>query len=353
MYDIYLKYFKGFRFESPWFLLFLIPLVLFIIISVKRGIPTLTIPWIKPFIVSKHKKKFKKTSIPFVLYCIAAFLLVFALARPQQGIEQLKQRTEGIDIMLALDLSGSMQGIDIPKEISSQEVNSKLQSGEIKKRIDYAKEEIEKFIEKRPNDRIGLIAFAPKPYVACPPTLDHAWLVSHLRNVDAGIIGDSTNIAAPITSAISRLKDLDSKRKVLVLFTDGQNNVNDRVSPLQAAQLAKKYDIVIYTVGIGSNNAYVLQSNMFGQQQLFPLYDQFDEKLLKDIAKETDGKYYEAANAEGLNEVMDQIDKLEKTTSELPRFIDYSEFGPKIILLALILFILGFIGENTIFLILP
>ena len=336
---------KGFRFESPWLLLLIIPLLILFILALIRKVPSLSIPWIKPFLLSKTKRKFKKNSIPIVLYFIAAFFMIIALARPQQGLEQLKQRAKGIDIMLALDLSGSMKAIDIPRNLSQAEIAKQIQNGQLKERIGYAKNEIKNFIEKRPNDRIGLVVFAPLPYVACPPTLDHAWLMMHLSKVDAGMIGDATNIAAPITSAVNRLKDLKSKRKVLIFFTDGANNVEDRISPLQAAKLAKMYNVIIYTVGIGSQNAYVLQNTPFGSQ-FIPVMGQFDDKLMKDIAKITDGKYYSVESKKGLQDVLNKIDKLEKTTVETPLFIDYAEQGPKLLIIALLFFIMGLITDN-------
>ena len=343
---------KGFRFESPWFLLLLIPLILLFVFSLIRKKPSLSVPWIKPFILLKANKKINKNSIPTILYFIAAIIMIIALARPQQGLEQLKRRAQGIDIMLALDLSGSMKAIDVPGNLSQNEIARKIQNGELKDRITYAKEEIKKFIKKRPNDRIGLVVFAPRPYVACPPTLDHSWLLLHLNQVDAGIIGDSTNIAAPITSAVNRLKDTKSKRKVLVFFTDGENNVDDRITPLQAAKLAKMYNVIVYTVGIGSPTAYVLQNTMFGSQFL-PVIGQFDDSLMKEIAKMTEGKYYSVGDEKGLKVALDKIDKLEKTTVESPIFIDYSELGPRLLILALMFFLLGLVSDNLIFVRIP
>ena len=344
--------FKGFRFEAPWFLLFLVPLVLLFVWSLTRKSPSVSIPWIKPFLFSKTKHKLKKTNIAVILYFLAAILMIIALSRPQKGVERLKQRAKGIDIMLALDLSGSMKAMDIPQNLTRYQIQKQLENGQIKERIAYAKDEIRKFIEKRPNDRIGLVAFAPLPYVACPPTLDHTWLLLHLNEVDAGIIGDATNIAGPIASAVSRLKGAKSKRKVLVLFTDGRNNVEDRISPLQAAKLAKIYNVIIYTVGIGSQNAYVLQHTMVGSQFL-PVLGQFDEKLMKDIAKETLGQYYSVKNAKGLQAVLNKINKLEKTTVETPIFVDYSELGPKLLLAALVFMLIGMICDNLLFVKIP
>ncbi|HJO94225.1 MAG TPA: VWA domain-containing protein [Victivallales bacterium] len=348
----YYSLFKGFRFESPWYLLLIIPLILLIIFSIVRKKPALTIPWMKPFLGKKKRKGFNRTYIPLIIYSLASLLLIFALSRPQKGIEELIQRSEGIDIILALDLSGSMKAIDISKDLSSAQIRNDLKSGKLKERISYAKDEIKRFIKKRPNDRIGLVVFAPKSYMACPPTLDHSLLLADLDNVNAGIVGDATNIAAPIATAVSRLKDARSKRRVLVLFTDGSNNVNDRINPMQAAKLAKMYHIIIYTVGIGSPNAFVLQNSIFGAQ-FIPIFGHFDKKLMENIAKETGGKYYKAADAKGLKSVLDKINKLEKTTMEQPKFIDYREIGPILLGVALALFILGFILENTFFIRLP
>ncbi|MCK5844276.1 MAG: VWA domain-containing protein, partial [Victivallales bacterium] len=292
-------------------------------------------------------------SLPFLLHAVGLALLIFAVARPQRGIEMLKQRAEGIDIMIALDLSGSMEAIDVPENYSEQEVYNAINSGKLKTRIEIAKQEIRKFIEKRPNDRIGLIAFAPLPYVACPPTLDHAWLYAHLGQLEPNIIGNATGIAGPIASAVHRLKDSDSKRRVLVLFTDGSNNVNNRVTPRQAAKLAKTFNVIIYTVGIGSQNAYIINDNPIFGRTLRQMGGEFDESLLKDIAQFSSGRYYTASDAKGLEKVMGEIDQLEKTTKEQPRYVDYRELGNVFVLWGLILILSAFLLEGTIALKIP
>lgn len=337
---------KGFRFESPWYLVFILLFIFLLIFAIRRKKPVLSVPWLKPFLQGNRTQKINISILPLILYFIAALLLIVALARPQYGIEQLKQKANGIDMMLLMDLSGSMQAIDIPRNMSSSEIKSALEAGSLKQRIDFSKEEIQRFIGKRPNDRIGLEVFAPKAYLACPPTLDHSFLLSLIKNLAPDIVGDSTNIAAPIVSATSRLKDSASKRRVIVLFTDGSNNVNDRISPLQAAKLAKMFNITIYTVGLGSSNAFVIQNTPFGSQ-FIPIYDQFDEKLMGEMASITGGKYFKAADTEGLKKVLTEIDKLEKTAMESPKFVDYSEYGPKIAGLAIIIFILGFVLKNS------
>lgn len=343
------------KFALPWLLLLYIPFIGLVILSLFMRKPTIIIPSIKSFKKANPRKKLPLiTKLPFLIYITGIALLIFALARPQYGIEQLKQKAEGIDIMLAIDLSGSMEAIDVPESFKEEkDVYDAMKKGTLKSRITIAKNKIREFIERRPNDRIGLIAFAPLPYVACPPTLDHAWLFAHLDRLKAGIIGDATGIAGPIAAAVHRLKDSDSKRKVLVLFTDGSNNIDARISPRQAAKLAKTFDIIIYTVGIGSRNAYVTQNHPFYGKMLQRLGGQFDEPLMKEIAKTSDGKYFTAADAKGLSTVMKEIDKLEKTTKEQPRFIDYSELGPWFLQLGLIAIIVAFIMGNTFMLKIP
>ncbi|MFA6568060.1 MAG: VWA domain-containing protein [Victivallales bacterium] len=342
------------NFAYPLMLLLYIPLIGLLIYALKRKNPTVIISSVKPFASGSGIKRLNlRSDIPLILYAIATAILILALSRPQKGIEELKQRAEGIDIMLVIDVSGSMQAIDIPEKYTGgRDVASAINSGKLKPRIDTAKEEIKKFIEKRPNDRIGLVAFAPLPYVACPPTLDHAWLFAHLERLQPGIIGDSTGIAGPIASAVNRLKSCDSKRKVVVLFTDGKNNVNAQITPLQAAKLAKTFDIITYTVGIGSKNAFIIQDGFMGRQ-LVPIKDEFDEKLLKDMADTTGGRYFTASDAEGLQKTMDEIDRLEKTSLEQPRYVDYRELAPPLVTASLIIILLSFMLNSTLLLKVP
>lgn len=343
------------KFALPWFLLLYIPFMVLVLLAIKYRKPTIRIPSMKPFRKANPGKKLSLlTSLPFLLYVVGTAFLIFALARPQYGIEQLKQKAEGIDIMLAIDLSGSMAAVDVPENYKEEkEVYAALKKGILKPRIQIAKEKIRQFIERRPNDRIGLIAFAPLPYLACPPTLDHPWLYAHLDRLKPDIIGNATGIAGPIAAAVYRLKDSDAKRKVVVLFTDGSNNIDARVSPRQAAKIAKTFDVIIYTVGIGSRNAYVVQPHPFYGQVLQALGSQFDEHLMKDIAESSNGKYFTAADEKGLETVMKEIDKLEKTTREQPRYIDYSEYGPHLVKIGLILILAAFGLGQTMMLKIP
>jgi len=341
-------------FAYPWLLFLYIPLVFIIwYLWVKKAMPALKIPSARPFIDAKEKSKARASHLPMLFYITAAAILVFALARPRVGSEKIIFRAKGIDIILAIDLSGSMKAIDIPRNIKTEkQLTEGLKKGTVTNRLEVAKEEIKKFVKKRPNDRLGLIGFAQLPYNICPPTLDHGWLIDNLKRLKPGIIGQSTGIAGPIASGVQRLDKSDSKRRVLVLFTDGANTVNARITPRQAAKLGKACDVVIYTVGIGSNNALIEDNSMFGRSYV-QAGGTFDAPLLQDIAKISDGKYYHAFDAKGLEEAMTDINKIEKTTVEQPKYIDYKEFAPTLATFVLILLLLGFMLENSIFLSIP
>ncbi|MDD5600065.1 MAG: VWA domain-containing protein [Victivallaceae bacterium] len=341
-------------FAYPWLLFLYIPLTFIIwYMWSKKAMPALKVASTRPFIEAKKRGNQHSPRLPLLFYAIAAIILVFALARPRVGSEKIIFRAKGIDIILAIDLSGSMYALDIPRDVKTeQQLQNELEEGKIKNRLDVAKEEIRKFVEKRPNDRIGLIGFAQMPYNICPPTLDHGWLLDNLKRLKPGIIGRATGIAGPIAGGVRRLDKSDSKRRVLVLFTDGTNTVEERITPRQAAKLGKTCDVVIYTVGIGSNNALIENNSVFGRGYV-PAGDTFDEPLLQDIAKISDGKYYHAYDAQGLAEAMADINKIEKTTVEQPKYIDYKEFAPTLAVFVLILLLLGFLLENSVFLSIP
>ncbi len=341
-------------FAYPWLLFLYIPLAFIIwYFWFKKAMPALKVSSAKPFIEAKERSSRRSSRMPLLFYITASIVLVFALARPRVGSEKIIFRAKGIDIILAIDLSGSMQSLDIPRNITKEsQLREGLKNGTIKNRLEVAKEEIKKFVEKRPNDRIGLIGFAQQPYNICPPTLDHGWLLDNLKRLKPGIIGQATGIAGPVASGVQRLDKSDSKRRVLVLFTDGSNTVNSRITPRQAAKLGQACDVVIYTVGIGSDNALIEDNSMFGRSYV-QTRGTFDEPLLKDIAKISDGKYYHAYDAKGLADAMADINKIEKTTVEQPKYIDYKEFAPTLAVFVLILLFLGFFLENSIFLSIP
>lgn len=337
------------------YLLFLLLLILPVLFYAwKRKSPCIVIPSLASFQgVSGGKKRFDSAKFfPFFFYFLALLSLLFAMTQPREGLEEIRRRTEGIDIILALDLSGSMAIYDAPAGMRENAIASSINSGQLQNRLETAKKEIRAFIEARPNDRIGLIAFAPLPYAACPPTLDHAYLLAHLEELKLGMIGDRTGLAGPVASAAHRLKDSDSKRKIVVLFTDGVNNVQAKVTPMQAARLADSVGVTVYTVGIGGKNSFAVQQDFFGSR-LAAVQQPFDEALLKEMAKITGGKYYHAADAEGMKNAMKEIDKLEKTSVEQTITVNWKEFYPLITIFSLIFLLTGFFLEHTFCLRLP
>ena len=255
--------------------------------------------------------------------------------------------------MIAIDLSDSMAAFDPAKNLRSDaEIRRAHEAGETLRRLDVCKEEIERFIRERPNDRIGLIAFADLPYAVCPPTLDHAWLLKQISSLELHSIGEGTGLAAPIISVVDRTKDSDAERKVMVLFTDGSNTVQNKVTPEQAAKIAHDYKLTVHTVGIGSRRSYVEQRSFFGKQ-LVSYPNGFDEALLKKIAETTGGHYYAADDREAMRAALAAIDELEKTPEELPRIALYDEKADSFAGAALIFLLLGFALSRTVFLRFP
>lgn len=337
-------------FAHPYMFFLLVPLALVLLRAWFKPVPALRVPSLRPFKAASKGKLSRinlRKLVPFLLYSIGGVMLIVALAGPREGMEEIRRRADGIDIMVALDLSGSMRAIDVPPGIRTErELEVAMASGKVKDRLGTAKEEIAKFIEARPNDRIGLIAFAPLPYVVCPPTLDHAWLIANLDRLESGSIGDATGIAGPVASAVQRLKDSDSKRSIIVLFTDGANNVNAKITPRQAAKLANTFDITLYTVGIGSRNSVMKLDSMFGSS-FQRVEGSFDEKLLQEMADTTGGVYYKAADGESMAKAMAQIDQLEKNSVEQNIIVNWKEFYPLFCWLAIAFLLIGFAYEHA------
>lgn len=336
-------------FAYPWLLTLLLPalglIAYYCFFKPQAGVIVAETASFKP--AGKKFLSWKNAPFAAIMTSLALILLIIALARPRIGDEKFAVRNKGIDMIMVLDLSGSMQAVDVPEKITTTSaLEQALKSGKLKNRLDAAKSELAKFIQRRPNDRIGLIGFAEYGYNLSPPTLDHDWLIAALEPLEPGIIGDATGIASATASAIRRLDKSTAPRRVMVLFTDGKNNVEHRLTPLATAELAKEKDILIYTVGIGGNNAFVYQESIFGNRYVrYP--GEFDEKLLQDMANITGGKYFRAADEQAMNNVMQEINALEKTNFEQPRYIEYREYSPILIAIAAVLLLLAVISKNT------
>lgn len=269
--------------------------------------------------------------VVIILRSTAIALFVIALARPQYGNEQTKVKTEGIDIVLAVDVSGSMLAEDF--EIGGRRYN----------RLYVIKQAVKDFIQKRTNDRLGLVVFAGRAYTQCPMTLDYGMLLQLLEKVEIGMVEDGTAIGSAIGSSADRLKNTKAKSKVIILLTDGRNNAGE-IDPFTAAEIAKTFGIKIYTIGAGTKGLAPFPAiDLFGNTVMRQVKIDIDDDALREIAKITDGKYYRATDTESLKEIYRQIDKLEKTESEVTQYTEYSELFHYFLLPAfgLLLFELG------------
>jgi Ca-activated chloride channel family protein len=343
------------HFAQPWLGLLAVPLVVLVALAWHRRPPTLQVASALPF---RHRPgggswlRQGLVRVPLLLEALGALLFIVALTRPQQGTEQTIRRAEGIDLMLAIDISGSMEAYDFGDEQPNQrELQRRVDAG--LNRLAVAREQIKHFIAQRPNDRLGLLAFASRTYTLCPPTLDHDFLIQRLGLLQPGMLEErNTNLAAPLATATLRLKDSAAKRRVVVLFTDGANTVTDRISPREAAAFAAKFDLIIHTVGIGSGNAIAVVGTPFGPQAVRQT-DSFDEPLMRELAQTTGGTYFAARDEAGFAAAMAAIDALEKSSVEQQTWVDYRELFPAWVLAGLACLALGLALEQTAFLRVP
>ncbi|MCB1034865.1 MAG: VWA domain-containing protein, partial [Acidobacteria bacterium] len=265
-------------------------------------------------------------------------LLILAMARPQTGRKQTQVRTEGIDIVLVLDTSGSMQALDLDgdKAIAKR-----------RNRLEVAKSVVEEFIKKRDNDQIGLVVFGDQAFTQCPLTLDHGIVATFLERIEIGVAGDGTAIGSALGTAVKRLKDSEAKSKVIILLTDGRNNAGS-LSPGKAAEIAKTFGIKVYTIGAGTRGkAPFLVDSFFGQQVVYEAV-QIDEGTLEAIAKETGGAYFRAQDESALASIYDEIDQLEKTEITMHTYMEYNERFRWFVLpaLGLLLLEVGLLGTR-------
>jgi len=248
-----------------------------------------------------------------MLRLLVAALLIVGLARPQYGQGRSEVQASGVDLMLAVDVSGSMEALDFTLD------------GRPANRLDCVKSVVSKFIEARPNDRIGLVAFAGAPYLVSPLTLDHEWLQQNLDRVRIGLIEDSTAIGSALATSVNRLRDQPSKSKIVVLLTDGMNNAG-KVAPQTAAEAAKAMGVKVYTIGAGAQGeAPVPVKDQFGNQRIVMAKVDVDEAALKQIADETGGKFFRATDTDSLEKIYAGIDRMEKTTHAVKKFSKYHE----------------------------
>jgi len=324
-----------FRFEDPWLLLFLL-MVPFLAIRGKGKLQaTISYSSIDTLQAIRSARVEMLSILPLVLRMIGISLLVLALARPQEGHKSTEILSVGVDIMLALDTSGSMQALDFIKDEKRDT------------RLAMVKDVVSQFIENRPNDRMGMVVFGSEAYTQCPLTLDQGILQSFLSKLNIGMAGDSTAIGSAIGIAVKRLKDLESKSKVIILLTDGRNNAGN-LPPLQAAQTAKAFGIKIHTIAVGTHGkAPFLVNSIFGQRYVYQQVD-IDENTLKKISDLTGGQYFRATDLESLKAIYKQIDEMEKSEVKVIDHSEYTELFHYFLIPGLLLLLLEIGLSNTV-----
>ena len=347
----------GYQILHPWYLLLLVPVFLGLVVQLFKKPPTLRVSSLGHFTETKKSRKLylNRLQIPTILEFVALILLVIAASRPQKGVEKVYSTQDGIDILLTLDLSGSMKFFDAPEDDSPNTVARKIESGELGNRLEVAKQEIEKFIEKRPADRIGLVIFGVEAFSVAPPSLDHNYLKEEVKRLDIEKLQEfsqGTNISAGLAKSISKIKDSPSKRKVMILFSDGAQTAESEYTPTQIAGSAADFDITIHTIGIGGRNSYAIGRDFFGGRSLQALNgrdNSFDAETLTTIAEKTEGRYFQAKDQASFDEVMTMIDQLEKVPVKQPRYVNYKEVFQPFLWSALGLLCLSFLTSNSIF----
>jgi Ca-activated chloride channel family protein len=244
----------------------------------------------------------------WLLPILAAALMIVGLARPQRTQSRTEVTANGIDIVLALDVSGSMQALDF--KVDNNRVN----------RIAVVKSVVSKFIEERPNDRIGLIAFAGAPYIVSPLTLDHDWLQQNLERINVGGADDGTAIGTAIAAAVNHLRATTTKSKVVILLTDGVNNTG-KIPPLAAAEAARALGVKVYTIGVGvRGKAPIPVRDEAGKTHVVFAYVDVDEATLQSVATETGGQFYRATDTDSLQKIYEQINRYETSAQSVEKF---------------------------------
>ncbi len=321
--------------ECLFLLLLLIPYIIWYTLKRSKSEPTLQVSDTHMYAFVPRSYKIYLIHVPFVLRIIALIMLILVLARPQTTNNWQNSEIEGIDIMLAMDVSTSMLAEDLKPN-----------------RLEAAKQVAAEFINGRPNDNIGLTIFAGEAFTQCPLTVDHTVLLNLFNGIKCdmaqnGMIEDGTAIGMGIANAVTRLKDSKAKSKVVILLTDGSNNRGD-ISPLTAAEIAKSFGIRVYTIGVGSNGSAPYPMPTYAGIQYVNVPVEIDESTLTEIAQIADGNYFRATSNSKLKEVYEEIDKLEKTKLNVKEFSKREEEYQLFAWIALFCILLEVLLRNSI-----
>jgi len=329
-------------FKDPLILILVLPLIAAILFYWKRvRPPSLRFPSHDLLKGIPRSWKVKVAPLPKALRLLAVILFVVALAGPRTVLDEEKYKAEGVDIILAMDVSRSLASEDF------------MLRGKRYNRLEVIKDVVKDFIDGRQNDRIGIVAFAGLAYTVSPLTKDYAWLKENLKRIEFDMIEDGTAIGSGLTSSLARLKSSQAKSKVVILLTDGVNNVG-RVAPLTAAQAAKSLGIRVYTIGAGTKGVVPYPvKDFFGNTHYQQIKTDVDEETLQEIARITGAKYFRATDTAELRQVYAEIDRLEKSEFEEQGYRDYFELFPFFLAAGLALLGLEFLLSQTILLRIP
>jgi len=326
--------FRNITFVNPGILLLLLllPLLgLWYFFQYKKRYPTLTMPSLEAVKgVSAWRGKLR--AILPILRALTFILFIIALARPQLTLKEEEIKAEGIDIALVMDLSSSMLAQDFKPD-----------------RLEVSKQVASDFIDKRQHDRISLAVFAGEAFTQCPLTTDHRVLKEFLGGLQCGVLEDGTAIGMGLATAVNRLKDSEAKSKIVILLTDGDNNAG-YIQPMTASEIAKEFDVKVYTIGVGSRGKALspISRNNNGQYIFGLAPVKIDEQLLTEIAKQTNGKYFRATDEQSLEQIYNDIDQLEKTEIEVTTIKRYSEEFYRFVFLGLIFLLVEFLLRYTV-----
>jgi Ca-activated chloride channel homolog len=323
----------GITFAQPGFLYLLLAvpaMIAFYIIKQHKAVASMSVPGLHSFGNAGTTFRHWLRHLLFGFRTGAVGLLIVILARPQSTDSFQDMSTEGIDIVLTLDISGSMLARDFRPD-----------------RLEASKNVATEFITGRPYDRIGLVVFSGESFTQCPLTTDHAVLINLMREIKSGMIEDGTAIGEGLATAVNRIKDSEAKSKVIILLTDGVNN-RGMIAPITAAEIAKTYGIRVYTIGVGTQGVapYPVQTPFGLQYQ--DMQVEIDEGILREIAKMTDGRYFRATDNEKLVQVYSEIDKMEKSRIDVRQFKVKEEKYLIPAIIAFCLIILELVMRNTI-----
>lgn len=320
-------------FAHPYFflLLLLVPLAIWLYLWREKRPATFTLSTIGAFRGRKVSWRTRLCWLPFALALLAFISGVVALARPQSSNAYSTESTEGINIVLALDISGSMLAKDLQPN-----------------RFEAAKSVAGEFVSSRPYDNIGLVVFAGESYTQCPLTTDHAVLLNMINSVEMGLVNDGTAIGSGLATAVNRLKEIKEGSKVVILLTDGTNN-SGTIAPVTAAEIAASFGIRVYTIGVGTMGEalYPIQTYLGVEYVSMPV--EIDEASLKQIASATGGQYFRATDNNSLHQIYEEIDQLEKVKLKVESFTQKEELFPPYLWAALILLFAALLLRSTLF----